>query len=277
MRGEAYLGQAGGRSRERTWRVPEWAWRIVVLMGVVVGWEIVAEGGAVPVFWVSSPRRILSFLAGELAKGELVRHVGVTMLEAGTGYAAGGLAGVVLGLVFAEWAVLGRVMEPIVQALYAMPRIALAPLFILWFGIGALSKIVLVTIVVFFLVFMNVLAGARTIEPTLRKLVVLWGARNRRVVMRVLTLPAVGAWVASGLATSLPYAVVAAVTGEYIAASAGVGYLIALYSNRFNATGAMAYIVVLVVIVMFIQGSLRLVEERLLRWQRETGERAEVY
>jgi len=127
-------------------------------------------------------------------------------------------------------------------------------------------------------VFMNVLAGARTIDPTLRKLVVLWGAQSRWVVMRTLTLPAVGAWVLSGLATSLPYAVVAAVTGEYIAASAGVGYLIALYSNRFNATGAMGCIAVLIVIVMAMHSTLRRLEERILRWQRVgIGKGGEVY
>jgi NitT/TauT family transport system permease protein len=276
--------RAGGEGRDggmrgrtvKPWG--EWLWRAVTVLAIGSAWEVVARTGAVSEFWISSPTRVGGFLWRQMMGGDLVRHLGVTLLEAGVGYGIGGILGIVVGLVFAEWGALGRVMEPVVQALYAMPRIALAPLFILWFGIGLTSKIVLVAIVVFFLVFMAVLAGARTVDVVLRRLVVLWGARSRWAVIRTLTLPAVGAWVMSGLATSLPYAVVAAVTGEYIASSAGVGYLIALYSNRFNATGAMACIMTLVLVVMVMHATLRRIEGRVLRWQGSDGAgRGEMY
>jgi NitT/TauT family transport system permease protein len=252
-----------------------------VLLGLALlaAWELAADR-LIGSFWISSPSRIARYFLTIAQSGELFGHMGVTFLAASSGYAIGAASGVIVGFLLAELPLVAYVLEPYIQAFYGIPRIALAPLFIIWFGIGIMSKVVLVVLVVFFLVFANTYSGVKNVDPALINVVRIFGGGPWDVVRKV-TLPASLPWIVSGLQLSVPYALVGAVTGEFIASSKGIGYMIALHSNLFFTTGAMTGIVVLAVTVLVASLLIMRLERRLLRWRpralREEDKASEIY
>lgn len=264
------------RLQARNWMV---LLRVLLGLGVLLAWEL-ASDRLIGSFWISSPSRIAGYFMTILLSGELAGHMGVTLLAASSGYVIGAAGGVIVGFLLAELPLLAYVLEPYIQAFYGIPRIALAPLFIIWFGIGIMSKIVLVILVVFFLVFGSTYSGVKNVEPALINIVRIFGGSSWDVVRKV-TLPASLPWIVSGLQLSVPYALVAAVTGEFIASSKGIGYMIALHSNLFFTTGAMTGIVVLAVTVLAASLLIMRLERRLLRWRpravREEDKVSEIY
>ena len=251
----------------------DWTILLRVLFGLalLLGWEL-ASDRLIGSFWVSSPSRIAGYFVTIVRSGELFGHVGVTLLAASSGYAIEAVAGAIVGFLLAEFRVVAHVLEPYIRAFYGIPRIALAPLFIIWFGIGIMSKVVLVVLVVFFLVFASTYAGVKNVDPALVNVVRIFGG-GRWDVVRKVTLPASIPWILNGLELSVPYALVGAVTGEFIASSQGMGYLIALHSNLFFTTGAMTGIVLLAAMVLAASLLISRLERRLLRWRpRAAGE-----
>ena len=159
-----------------------------------------------------------------------------------------------------------RILDPYFMAVYGMPRIALAPLFIIWFGIGITSKVVLVVIIVFLLVFYNTYQGVLNVPANLIRLVRVLGASERQVWTKVI-LPSASPWIITGLRISVPQALVGAVVGEFIAANQGLGYVIQFQSSLFNTTGAMGGIAIMAFVVVVINDLLDRVERRLMRWR----------
>ena len=259
---------AGLRVREHVFLL-----RVLVGVGLLVGWEIAAAFFIKP-FWISSPIRMAGYFLTILKSGELFGHLEVTLLAASSGFIVGAIAGVVFGFLLGEFPVVAYVLEPYIQAFYGIPRIALAPLFIIWFGIGIMSKVVLVVLVVFFLVFANTYSGVKNVDPALVNVVRIFGGSSWDVIRKV-TLPASVPWIVSGLQISVPYALVGAVTGEFIASSKGIGYMIALNSNLFFTTGAMTGIVILAVIVLVASLLIMRLERRLLRWRPKAAHEEE--
>jgi NitT/TauT family transport system permease protein len=251
---------AGPLARDRTF-----LFRVLFGLALLLGWEL-ASDRLIGSFWVSSPSRIAGYFVTIVRSGELFGHVGVTLLAAVSGYAIGAAAGVIVGFLLAEFPAVARVLDPYIRAFYGIPRIALAPLFIIWFGIGIMSKVVLVVLVVFFLVFASTYAGVKNVDPALVNVVRIFGG-DRWDVVRKVTLPASVPWILNGLELSVPYALVGAVTGEFIASSRGLGYLIALHSNLFFTTGAMTGIVLLAATVLVASLFIGRLERRLLRWR----------
>jgi NitT/TauT family transport system permease protein len=153
-----------------------------------------------------------------------------------------------------------------VVAFNGIPRIALAPLFIIWFGIGPTSKVILVISVVFFLTFFNTFAGVKGVDAELKNVLRIMGASERQILMKV-TLPAIVPWITTGLKIALPYAIVAAVVGEFIAASKGLGYLINYNTSLFSTTGALGGILILALVVVVCNEGISRAESYLLRWR----------
>lgn len=215
--------------------------------------------------WFSSPLRIgRHFL--NWVQDDLFSHLIITLRETFIGYTCGTILGIAFGTLLARFQFLGKVLDPFILALNGIPRIALAPLFIIWFGIGPMSKVILVISVVFFLTFFNTFAGVKGVDAELKNILRIMGASERQILMKV-TLPSIVPWITTGLKISLPYAIVAAVVGEFIAASKGLGYLINYNTSLFSTSGALGGIFVLAMVVVLCNEVITRAESYLLRWR----------
>ncbi len=238
-----------------------------MLFGLVLlaAWEL-ASGRVIDPFWVSSPSRVLAFLWGTVRDGSIFGHLGVTLYETVTGFVIGAVAGIATGFLLAGRQTLAQVLDPYIVAFNGIPRIALAPLFIIWFGIGPNSKVVLVVIVVFFLTFFNTYSGVKGVDVELKNILRVMGATERQILLKV-TMPATVPWITTGLKLSVPYALVGAIVGEFIAASRGLGYLINYQTSLFSTTGALSGILVVAAIVVLSSEAINWLEAYLLRWR----------
>jgi len=213
-------------------------------------WELVS-GRLIDPFWISSPSRVFAYLWQVVRDGSIFGHLAVTLYETATGFLIGAVSGIGCGFLLGRRMVLAQVLDPYIVAFNGIPRIALAPLFIIWFGIGPNSKVVLVVIVV---------------------------ATERQILVKV-TIPATVPWIATGLKVSVPYALVGAIVGEFIAASKGLGYLINYQTSLFSTTGALGGILIVAAIVVISSEAINWAEAYLLRWRprEETRTDREVY
>jgi NitT/TauT family transport system permease protein len=253
-------------------------YRLLLAVALLAVWEF-ATGRWIDPFWFSSPLRIGAHLVEMLAGVDLFRDLWVTMTETFLGYFAGALLGVMVGLVLSRLEMLAKVLDPFIVAINGIPRVALAPLFIIWFGIDIKSKIVLASTLVFFITFYNTFAGIRGVEPALKNVARVMGAGERAIFLKVI-LPAASPWIITGLKMSLPFALIGAIIGEFMAASKGLGFRLQLYTGLFNTTGAIAVIFVLMVMMIVFNALLSRLEEYLLRWRPKTqmgGEATEVH
>ena len=198
----------------------------------------------------------------------------ITLYETFTGFFIGAIFGIGLGFALGRREVLAQILDPYVVAFNGIPRIALAPLFIIWFGIGPTSKVILVVSVVFFLTFFNTYAGVKGVDAELKNILRIMGATERQILMKI-TLPAIVPWITTGLKISLPYAIVAAVVGEFIAASKGLGYLINYNTSLFSTTGALGGILVLAMVVVICNEVINRAESYLLRWRPREERKSE--
>lgn len=218
--------------------------RFLIVAALLLAWEFTPVGRQIK-FWLSSPSLIATTLWGWIADGSLWAHLGATLSVMVTGYVVGTLSGIGLGILFGFLPRVYRVLSPFVFALYALPKIALAPLFIILLGIGMGSKVALVAITVFFLLLNNTIDGIRDVDKDLVESLRLMGATRLEVLRKVL-LPSALPWIFTGARISVRYAFTATLLAELIAANRGLGFLIEFNSGNFNATGSYAAIVVLV-------------------------------
>ncbi|HKA33209.1 MAG TPA: ABC transporter permease [Candidatus Binatia bacterium] len=245
-------------------------YRLLFGLLLLAVWQA-ASGRLIDPFWVSRPSDIFKYLWGVFADGSIFGHLAVTLYETFSGFFIGAASGIALGFFLARKEVLAQVLDPFIVAFNGIPRIALAPLFIIWFGIGPNSKVILVVTVVFFLTFFNTYAGVKGVDIELKNILRVMGASERQILFKA-TIPATVPWIATGLKISLPYAIVSAVVGEFIAASKGLGYLINYNTSLFSTTGALGGILVLALVVVLCNEIISRAEAYLLRWRpRENG------
>jgi NitT/TauT family transport system permease protein len=238
-------------------------WQIAVGIALLAGWEAVGRiaGGA----WTSRPTLIAAKLAAWLAGG-LYIHLATTLTEVGIGLLSGVLTGVFAGLLLGRSSVVAGILRPIVVAFYSVPLVALAPLFIMFFGLDMLPKIVLVTIVVFFLLFFNTFAGASAVDRDLIAQIDLMGS-TRLERFRKVVAPACMAWIIGGIRIALPYALVAATTGEMLAARRGLGFLLSDAASQFDMTSLYSVLFILMLIGLTVSEVASWGERHLLRWR----------
>lgn len=218
--------------------------RFIIVAVLLCAWEFAPVSRGIK-FWLSSPSAILSTLWGWVIDGSLWAHLGATLSVMVTGYVIGCAAGISLGFLFGFLPRLYRVLTPFITAFYALPKIALAPLFIILLGIGMSSKVALVAITVFFLLLNSTIDGVFDVDRDLVQSLRLMGATRIEVLRKVL-LPSALPWIFTGARISVRYAFTATLLAELIAANRGLGFLIEFNSGNFNATGAYAAIAVLV-------------------------------
>jgi NitT/TauT family transport system permease protein len=202
---------------------------------------------------------------------DIYQHLGVTLAETMLAFGIGSVGGLAGGLWLALSPMASAILEPYIKALNSMPRIILAPIFAVWFGLGIASKVALGVTLVFFIVFFNVYQGVREVSPVILANARMLGA-NQRQLLRHVYLPSATSWVFSSLHTSVGLAFVGAVVGEYLGSSRGVGYLILQAEGSFDINTVMAGIVVLTAFALVLDGLVGRLEKRLMKWQPRTGE-----
>jgi NitT/TauT family transport system permease protein len=217
-------------------------------------------------FFFSTPIDVLARVWKEFSTTEIWRHLGITLLETVLAFVFGAAGGILFGFLFARRQLLAAVFDPYIKAANALPRVVLAPIFALWFGLGIWSKVALGFTLVFFIVFFNVYQGVREVSP-----VVLANARmlgmNERQLLRHVYWPSALTWMFSSLHTSVGFALVGAVVGEYLGSSAGLGYKIHEAESVFDVTGVFAGMLILSMFVIVIDTVVTLIENRLLVWR----------
>lgn len=242
--------------------------RVAVIGGFLLLWEI-ASGRWIEPFLISSPSRILTSMVTGFRSGDLIQHSWVTFQEIAIGFPVGAIGGIALGYCFGRSQILAEIFEPIIIALNGIPRTALAPLFIVWMGIGIWSKIGVVFLLTFFLNFFNTYAGMRQMDPEYIDLARLMGAKGWRLTFKVV-LPAISPYVFTGIRTSIPFSVIGAIVGEFVAATEGVGFFIRLSAGLFRTADVFVGIIVLMLMVIAMDKIAQIIERRALQWQVRT-------
>ncbi len=238
--------------------------RLVLAAGLLGAWQL-AAGRWVAEFWVSSPVAIFNALVELTVKGQLLPSVGATVVEAATGFLFGALFGVLLGILLGVNKVIARVLDPFLLGFYSLPRVALIPLFILWFGIGFETKVIFTALLVFFPIFMNTLSGVRNVDNDLIDVIRVMGASRFDAVRKVF-VPSALVWVFAGLRISVPYALIGAVVAEMFTSNKGLGYLFSMTANQFDTAGLFAVLLVTTMLGLALDVIVRTVERYYLRW-----------
>jgi NitT/TauT family transport system permease protein len=242
--------------------------RIAIIGGFFLLWEI-ASGRWIEPFLISSPSRIFSSLVTGFQSGDLLQHTWVTFVEIAIGFPVGAIAGIFLGYAFGRSKLLAEIFEPIIIALNGIPRTALAPLFIVWLGIGLWSKVGVVFLLTFFLNFFNTYTGMRQMDKEYVDLANLMGVKGWKLTFKVI-FPAISPYVFTGIRTSIPFSVIGAIVGEFVAATEGVGFFIRMSAGIFRTADVFVGIIVLMIMVIIMDKVAALVERRALRWQTQT-------
>jgi NitT/TauT family transport system permease protein len=270
----AQLGETAGPVRvklDRTWwqrhgvTSTVWLVRIVLIVAFLVLWEIAADRW-IDITFISKPSEIVKRLGEWIGDGTLWSNSWITIQEIVYGFLLGAAAGALVGFVLASLNFLYRVLDPFMMALYSIPKVALAPLFIVWFGIGMHMKVLLAAATVFFLVFLNTAAGVREVDRGLIDAVRLMGG-SRWDIARKVVLPASMTGVLTGLKVAIPYALIGAVIGELVASNRGLGYLINDAASQFDTAGVFATLVVLSIIAGILNVLVGLIGKRVNRWK----------
>jgi len=238
--------------------------QIIVFVVLVAIWQILSLW--LGVYWVGSPWGVLKRFVVGIAGGELLEHASYTFVEALAGFLLGAIPAVLLPFLLRRWPMAVAIIDPVMVGGYGAPKLALAPLFILWFGIGIASKIVLVAITVFFIVYFSALAGVRALDARLVQMAQVAGAREQHVA-RHIVFPGAVPYIFTGLRIAMPYSIGGAVIAELLSANRGLGYLVQLGAMNFDTTGIFTALAATCCIVFLGNWSVQALERRLLRWR----------
>lgn len=243
--------------------------RVVIFAAILGLWQL-AGGRWLPEYMISSPSEVAKTL-WDLLSGStpgLWADIWTTGEELLIGYALGVISGVVVGIFLGYWRAGAAIFNPLITAINGIPKIALAPLFLIWFGIGIDSKIAIASMSVFFVMFYNCYMGVVTMPQDLVNVLRVMGA-SRWTVIRKVTLPQITVPLLAGMKASVPFAMIGVIVGEFIAAQHGVGYLIDSATQNFDSATVFAGIAVLMVMMIIGMMIIALIERRVLRWQHD--------
>lgn len=254
----------------------------LLVLGVVIGlWYLFTEPGIVPPFYFDDPGRAAFFFGRPFkvfeividwfVTGEIFGHLAVTLIETALGFAVGASLGLGIGLWLALSPLASAICDPYIKGFNSMPRVVLAPIFAVWFGLGIWSKVALGVTLVFFVVFFNVYQGVREVSPNIIASARMLGATPRQL-LRNIYLPSAMSWVFASLHNAVGLAFVGAVVGEYLGSARGVGYLILQAEGTFDINTVFAGILVLTAFALLLDMAVGLAEQRLLVWQPKTSE-----
>jgi len=238
--------------------------RLIVLVVILAAWQIGSL--FVGAYWLSSPGAVAWRFTAQVLNGELIRQAGYTIEESLIGILVGGVPAVLLPFLLRRHPLLVAILDPFMVGGYGAPKLAFAPLFILWFGIGDLPKLVVVTLVVFYILFITTFAGIRGVDQRLIKMARIIGA-SEQVISREIIWTSLLPFFFTGLKIALPRAVSAAIVGEFLVAVEGVGFSIERARQLSDTTGVFAGIVVAVALVLIINVAVNALERRAMKWR----------
>jgi NitT/TauT family transport system permease protein len=239
---------------------------VAALAVVLAGWEALSRAGWLDPFYAPAPSAVISVLGSIVADGSLWTHLTATLIAALAGLVGGLILGSVLGFAAALIPVLADLLEPVMILLNAIPRVILAPLFVIWLGIGLASKVALALALVAVLLFFAVYTGMHEVDQRLVERVRTLGG-DRRVLIREVYVPSVTVWVLGNLKIAVGFAFTGSVVGEFVASSRGLGYLLQFAQSSYNAALTIALIVVIMLVVLILFAIAERLERRLLRWR----------
>ena len=256
-------------------------WQAGLLAALFLVWHVATSPTLLPPLYFDDPNRAAFFFGEPLkvfgriwdwfAGGDIYRHLWVTLLETMLAFFVGTVFGVAVGIWLALSPAASALLDPYIKAANAMPRVILAPIFSVWFGLGMASKVALGVTLVFFIVFFNVYQGVREISPVVLANARMLGA-SRRQLLRYVYLPSAMSWVFASLHNSVGLAFVGAVVGEYLGSAEGVGYLILQAEGVFDINTVMAGVLVLTAFALVLDWIVSAAERRLMVWQPRSGE-----
>jgi NitT/TauT family transport system permease protein len=242
------------------------AGQVALGVAIVASWQMLVDAKKLDKFFFSRPSDIAARIGQWFGSGSIWPHLIVTLEEAALAFGIGAASGMLLGFALARSPRIGALLDPYIRVLNALPRVVLAPIFLLWFGLGIWSKVALGVTVVFFIVFFNTHQGVRDVDPVLVNNSRMLGASEWQLVRHVL-IPSALTWVFSSLHISIGFAMIAVVVGEYLGAARGVGYLISQAEGTFDTTGVFAGMAVLSAVVLLVGAGVNRLERWLLRWK----------
>ncbi|MFR9777045.1 ABC transporter permease [Micromonospora sp. MS34] len=257
--------------RDRRWVV--YAGRLILVALWLGSWELASTYWIDPFFY-SQPtaiwHKLVVWFTDTTPFGSIWTQISYTLQEAVYGFALGAVAGVALGVILGRARFLSELLAPFIKAANAIPRIVLASLFVIWFGLGVSSKVATAFVLVFFGVFFNAFQGAREVAKVVDDNARILGA-SRWQLMRTVVLPSATSWILASLHTAFGFALIGAIVGEYTGADRGLGLLIAHSQGTFDPAGIFAAMIITTVLALLAEAVLTVVERRLTRWQPRAG------
>jgi sulfonate transport system permease protein len=242
-----------------------WARQLLALVILLIVWEAAARAGMLNPIFVPSPKGIWNALYELFADGRIWPHLEATFTAALAGLALGIIIGILLGVTGAMVPLFAELIEPVMTLLNAIPRVILAPLFVIWLGIGIESKVALSFILVAVLIFFTVFTGIRQVDRRLVERIVTLGG-GRWDLVRHVYLPSVTAWILGNMKIAVGFAFTGAVVGEFVAATAGLGYLLSFAQSTYNSALMLALVLLIMVVVLVIFAIAGQLEKYLMRW-----------
>ena len=246
-------------------------WQVLLAIAFLLVWEWGSASKRLDPFFFSRPSEVAVRVWHWTLGGSIWGHLLETFLEASLSFLIGAFLGVLFGFVLARVPTLAALFDPYIKIANSLPRVVLAPIFLLWFGLGIWSKVALGVTVVFFIVFFNTYRGVREVDPVILDNARMLGASEAQLIRHVL-IPSALTWIFSSLHVSIGFAIIAVVVGEYLGASKGIGYVIAQAEGVFDTTGVFAGMTILAVGVLIVGGAVNRLERRLLRWKPQGGD-----
>jgi NitT/TauT family transport system permease protein len=255
------------RRQRRRSAIVVWSLRLLLLAAVLCPWELLSRSGTLEPLFFSRPSAIVNFLWEYVSSGDIWTHAVATLMATALGFLVGAAAGLPVGLAVGRWSLVERVLAPLIAGLNAMPRVALAPLFVLWFGIGLTSKVMLAGSLVFFIVLVSAEAGVRSVDGELLRMGRSLGAGETMQFKKVV-LPSAIPSIFAGLRLGIVYSLLGVVLAEMIGATSGLGQQLALFAGTYQTAGVFALLIVLAALGVSLNSITLSIERRLLRWNR---------
>lgn len=246
-------------------RLAEIGFDLAAFAMLLLVWEGVVRLFRVPEIVVPAPSSIVSALVSIVASGAVFPHLGITLSEVLLGFAIGSSVALVLGALIAQFRIVDRLVTPYIVALQAVPKVALAPLLVIWFGFGIASKVLMTAVIAFFPILVNTVAGLRSVDQDRLDLMTALKA-SRWQTFTMVKLPTALPFIFAGLDVGIVLSVIGAIVGEFVGASGGLGYLLLVYNADLKIAAVFALLVILAAIGLLLHAAVRLVQRRVMFW-----------
>lgn len=239
---------------------------VILLVAFVILWQFLAEKELINPMFFSSPKEVWADTVEMFSTGYILPHIGITLYAAFLGLFYGIVFGTLIALIVGNYKILAHIVEPIFVGIHGLPLLALGPLFVVWFGIGIKSKIFMATISVFFLVFFNIYAGFKDVDIQLIQTLQLMRANKVQIMTKVI-MPSCIPWLMASLKAGVGAAVLGAIVGEYLGATAGLGYVIQMAGGYYNITRVIACVIILMIIMFILNAVVSWIDRKVLKWR----------